>query len=301
MFRDPFRHQRRQPRKMPGQRDQKREHQIADRDRERDPRPQQPFEPLGAAERAPCPEHEQQLPGERIEVPGAARIGRQVPAELPGQRVEQHRQRERQRGVAQQQPQHRRKAGHQHDVERQHVHVDRLELQQQRLHQRHVRLLQKFQDVHFFRIERVLEAARHIGDLAHIDHEQKDMRDIDLPGALEDARARHHEAVIGHRLAIDEGRGETGHEDEDLGGVAEAVIADRDPGDDVGRDVIEIDEPERQPAKQVEPQIAVGRDRWSHYQVASGQFARRRHSPSAVRVASCELKLLLMAEIRAGR
>ena len=90
-----LRHQRRQPRNVPGQRDAEGEHQIGDRDRERDARMQQAVQLFGAAERAPGAEHEQQLPGERIEKPGAARIGRQVPAEFPGQRIEHDRERER--------------------------------------------------------------------------------------------------------------------------------------------------------------------------------------------------------------
>ena len=89
-----------------------------------------------------------------------------------------------------------------------------------------------------------------------IDHEQEDVRDIDLPGALEDARADTTKPCSRHGAAVDEGGGVAGDEDENLGRVAEAVIADRDPGDDVGGDVIEIDQPEREPAKQVEPQIA---------------------------------------------
>ena len=92
-----------------------------------------------------------------------------------------------------------------------------------------------------------------------IDGEQEHVRDIDLPGALQDAGARDDEAALAHRAAVDEGRGIAGDEDEDLGRVAEAVIADGEPGDDVVRDMVEEDQPEREPAEQVEPQVASGR------------------------------------------
>ena len=119
-------------------------------------------------------------------------------------------------------------------------------------------LLEEIERVHFFGVERIVEARRDIGDLGHVDREQEDVRDVDLPGALQDARARDDEAALAHGAAIDEGRGVAGDEDEDFGGVAEAVVADGEPGDDVVRNVIEEDQPERQPAKQVEPQIASG-------------------------------------------
>ena len=61
-----------------------------------------------------------------------------------------------------------------------------------------------------------------------------------------------------HGAAVDEGGGVTGNEDEYLGGVAEAVIADGDPAHRIGRDMIEEDQPEGETAEQVKPQIAFG-------------------------------------------
>ena len=85
------------------------------------------------------------------------------------------------------------------------------------------------------------------------------MGDVDLPGALEDARARHHDAAVAHLAAIHEGGGVAGDENEDFRRVAEAVIADGDPAHHVGRNVIEEDQPQRQPAKKVEAEIPAGR------------------------------------------
>ena len=83
------------------------------------------------------------------------------------------------------------------------------------------------------------------------------MRDIDLPDPAQDARGRDHEAGLQHRAAVDEGGGVAGDEDEDFGGVGKAVIADGEPGQDVGRQMVDEDQPQRQPAKQVEPQFAL--------------------------------------------
>ena len=48
----------------------------------------------------------------------------------------------------------------------------------------------------------------------------------------------------------------------DFGGVAEAVIADRQPGQQVLRQMVDEDQPQRQAAKQVKAQFAFGaRDR----------------------------------------
>src|SRR2546428_4031323 len=49
-----------------------------------------------------------------------------------------------------------------------------------------------------------------------------------------------------------------GNEDEDFAGVAQAVIADRDPADDVRGNVIEKDQPERQSAEEIQTQVTPG-------------------------------------------
>src|SRR6185503_4167798 len=113
---------------------------------------------------------------------------------------------------------HRRKADQQHDVQRQHVHVDGLELQEQRLNDRDVRIAQEVEDAHLLCIERVVERMRHPGDLGEIDREQEDVGDVDLPAALEDARRGDDEAVLTHGAAVDEGGRVAGYEDEYLGG-----------------------------------------------------------------------------------
>ena len=106
------------------------------------------------------------------------------------------------------------------------------------------------------------------------------MRDVDLPDPAHDARGRHHEAGLQHRTAVDEGGGVSGDEDEDFGGVGKSVIADGEPGQDVGRQMIDEDQPQRHPAKQVEPQFAFAGHR---------QRNRRRGRRRGLAIAGCGL------------
>ncbi|GCC48153.1 hypothetical protein chiPu_0032338, partial [Chiloscyllium punctatum] len=139
----------------------------------------------GAAEREPAAEHEQELPAERVEVPCAGRIGRQVPAEMACGEIEQERGCQRQIELPQHCPQHQRIDQHQRDIERQHVHVDRLERQDQALIERLGRILHEARDVEFVLQIGVVVALREVADLGDVDHEQQDVRDIDLPGPLD--------------------------------------------------------------------------------------------------------------------
>jgi len=69
------------------------------------------------------------------------------------------------------------------------------------------------------------------------------VRDIDLPDPPQDARGRDHDAGIPHRATVDEGGRVARDEDEYFGGIAESVVADREPGQNVGRQVIDEDQP----------------------------------------------------------
>ncbi len=136
-----------------------------------------------------------------------------------------------------------------------------LNFKQQRLEDRDVGLFEKIEDIHFLGVKRIVEGRRDIGDFRHEDREQKNMRHVDLPGAPQHARAGDDDAALVHGAAIDESRGVAGDEDEDFGGVGKAVIADGEPVHDVFGDVVEKDQPQRHAAEQIEPQVALGRDR----------------------------------------
>ena len=113
--------------------------------------------------------------------------------------------------------------------------------------------MQEFRNSHFIGIERVVDAGGDVGNLGEEHREQEHVGDIDLPDPAQDARTADQEARLQHRAAIHERRGVTGDENEDLGGVAEAVIADREPGQKIGRHVIDEDQPQRQTAEQIDP------------------------------------------------
>ncbi len=87
------------------------------------------------------------------------------------------------------------------------------------------------------------------------------MRDINLPDPAQDARGRDHEAGFEHGAAVNERGGVAGDENENFGGVRESVIADREPGQDIGRQMVDEDQPQRQPPKQIKPQFALATDR----------------------------------------
>ncbi len=87
------------------------------------------------------------------------------------------------------------------------------------------------------------------------------MRDVNLPCAFEHPRRRDDEAVLAHRPAVDEGRRVTGDEDENFRSVAKSVVADRKPAHGVGRNMVEEDQPKRESAEQIKPEIAFGRNR----------------------------------------
>ncbi len=82
------------------------------------------------------------------------------------------------------------------------------------------------------------------------------MGDVELPDALGEPRGADDEAALQHHPGVDEGGGIAGNENEQIGGVAETVIAGGDPVHDVVGDVIQVDRPVRDAAKQVEPEVA---------------------------------------------
>jgi hypothetical protein len=110
--------------------------------------------------------------------------------------------------------------------------------------------------VHFLNVERVFEARGDPGNLREVDHEQENEGDVDLPRALQDTGARDRKAALQHHAAIDEGRGVARNEHKHFGGIAEAEIAGGEPANEIRRDVVQEDQPERHAAEEIEPQVA---------------------------------------------
>src|SRR6516165_9870933 len=128
---------------------------------------------------------------------------------MPGQHVEQRRGRKRGRRLQAQQPEGWRKQQQENDIERQNIHIRRLELEQQRLDDGDIGLLEKIQNIHLLGIERVLETASDVCYLGKINREQEDMSDIDLPGPSQNMRTRDHESAFAHFPAVNESSGIT--------------------------------------------------------------------------------------------
>jgi hypothetical protein len=81
-------------------------------------------------------------------------------------------------------------------------------------------------------------------------------RGVNLPDPLQDARRRDHEAGFKHRATVNKRRRIARDENRNLGGVAESIIADREPGQEIGRYVIDEDQLQRKSPEQVEPQFS---------------------------------------------
>jgi hypothetical protein len=137
-----------------------------------------------------------------------------------------------------------------------HVEIDRLELEDQSLPQGFGRVVDQADNVEFVDQLGIAEAQRQVADRGDVDHEQDDMGDIELPDPLGQPSRADDEAAFQHHPGIDEGGGVAGNEDEQVGGVTEPVIAGGDPVHDVVGNVVEVDRPVRDPAKQVEPEVA---------------------------------------------
>ena len=82
------------------------------------------------------------------------------------------------------------------------------------------------------------------------------MGDIELPDPLGQAGGADDEAAFEHHSGIDKGGGISRNENEQIGRVAEAVISRGDPVHDIVGNVIQKNRPVRDPAKQVEAEIA---------------------------------------------
>jgi hypothetical protein len=162
---------------------------------------------------------------------------------------------ERQVRAAHHGPQHQRRREHQHDIERQHVEIDRLVAQCQCLPDQFVRMGEEVGDVELVLVHRIVELPRGAGDLRRERQEQQDVGDVHLPGSHPEPLGGREQIARLDDRAVDVTGQITGNEHEEFGGVAEAVVSHRQPGHDVVRDVIEEDHPQTEAAKEIEPKI----------------------------------------------
>ncbi len=262
---DPVGHEPRERIELPRERDDARDQEVRDGDRreEADVRPKPLFHsPVGRAGRA---EVERELPHERIEVPGlAVRVRREVPLEAAREEIDESRARARDPRGAAHRRQRERKGGQDHDVKREDVQVYRPEPQQRGLDNGAGGLLDEADQVHLLDKRAAVGAERHPRDLRGKRDEQHDVRDVELPHPPQHLRRRDRPSFPQEHSGVGDDRGVARDEHEDLGGVAEAVVAHGDPAHRVVGNVVEKDEPQREPAEEVEPQVAAaalrGRD-----------------------------------------
>src|ERR1700753_4020589 len=85
------------------------------------------------------------------------------------------------------------------------------------------------------------------------------MGDIHLDHPLPQPLQRRQEMTGLDDRSVNEAREIAGNENEEFGCVAEAVIAQRQPGNDVMRDMIEKDHPQPDASEKIEPEVALDR------------------------------------------
>jgi len=102
----------------------------------------------------------------------------------------------------------------------------------------------------------VAETLCDIADRGNINDEQDDVRDIELPDPFGQPRRSDDEAAVKHHSGVNEGGGIAGDENEEVGGVAEAVVTGGDPVHHIVRNVVQENSPVGNAAKQVEPKVA---------------------------------------------
>src|SRR6202040_3008274 len=141
---------------------------------------------------------------------------------------------------------------HQHqDVERQDIEEGRLELQQQRLDHGDMRFVEEVADPHLLIVHRVLERRDGVGHLGDEDHEQKNMRNIELPGAAQYLGGGIDDPFVRQPAGIDQGGCESRNEDENFRGIEESECLQGEVTENIFRDVVNEDEDQRHPAEEI--------------------------------------------------
>ncbi len=107
-------------------------------------------------------ENKEQLPGKRIEVPNARRIGGKIPAVMASCQIQADRSDHHRIAPSQHEPKEDRERGHQYDVERQNIEIKRLELEQKTLQESLDGHVHQGRDVELIHQMRIVELMRKI-------------------------------------------------------------------------------------------------------------------------------------------
>src|SRR5260370_33621929 len=158
--------------------------------------------------------------------------------------------------MASQEQEHQREDDQQDYVERQDIEVLRLILQQQRLDDRDIGLVDKIIDAEVFVIVLMLHVEGCVKYQRSKDHKQEDVCDVELPNpAIDLGRGDDGTAPL-ESLSVNHGGGVARNKDEHLSGVAKRERLQRQIREDIIRNVVDEDENQRQTAKQIKPEIA---------------------------------------------
>src|SRR5258708_4346782 len=112
-------------------------------------------------------------------------------------------------------------------------------------------------NIEFIFIHRVVELPDRKGELCRKEQEQHDVGNVHLPGPHHQPLGGGEKMATAYNGTVDEPGEIAGNEHEELGSIAEAVIAQGQPGNDVVRNVIEENHPQPHAAEQIEPEVAL--------------------------------------------
>ncbi len=98
------------------------------------------------------------------------------------------------------------------------------------------------------------------------------MGNVHLPDARPQPLEGGEKITAADDRAVDVAGQIAGNEHEELGGIAEAVIAQGQPGNEIVRNVIEEDHPQPHAAEEIEPEVALD-DMQVRYRILMGYHA----------------------------
>jgi hypothetical protein len=114
-------------------------------------------------------------------------------------------------------------------------------------------------NIEFIRVHRVVEFPDRARDLRREKQEQHDVSNVHLPDACPQPLEGGEKIAGLNYRTIDVAGQMTGNEHEEFGGIAEAVISQRQPGNEIVRNVIGENHPQPYAAEQIEPEVTLER------------------------------------------
>ena len=116
-------------------------------------------------------------------------------------------------------------------------------------------------NIEFIFVHRVVEFPDRARDLRREEQKQHDVGDVQVPSPHQQPFGGGEKIAGANYRTVDVAGQIAGNEHEEFGGVAEAVIAQRQPGNDVVRNVIEENHPQPDAAEEIESKVTLDRFR----------------------------------------